>query len=138
MLIEHRHDRPIGRHQAASAIDQERDALERGAASQILTGQARPGLDGFLGRGRVPIARQIDQHEPMAEIEEIDLLGTPRRVGGAREVGPPGERVDEARFADVGTPGESDLGKFGRRQPFEISGARDERAGLREEKPAGF
>ena len=138
MLVERAHHRAVASHQAAPAIDQERDAAERGAALEILLGELGPSLDLLVGRRGVAVAGQIDQREAVAQIVEVDLLGAARRVRDAGEVGVPGQRVEQARLADVRASGEGDLRQRRRRQPGEIARAGDERASLREEQPAGL
>ena len=63
----------------------------------------------------------------LAEGEEVDLLRAARRVGGAGQRLAAGERVDQCRLADIGAPGEADLGAVGGRacrpSPRRLSGS---------------
>src|SRR3546814_6967104 len=65
----------------------------------------QPGPDAYLAfrRPGVAVARQVYEHQPPAEVEEIDLPRPARGVRGARECLAPGQRVDEARLADIRT-----------------------------------
>ena len=71
---------------AVARIDQQADALERRAAAQEGRGEILPGLLHRPRHLREAVARQIDQGELAAEIEEIDL---PRmaRAGRGRAPG---------------------------------------------------
>ena len=73
-----------------------------------------------------------------AEIEEVELARATGRVRNAGERRAPGQRVQEARLADVGAPGEGDLGQLERRQHLDPLGPGDEVAGLGEEDAPGF
>ena len=67
----------------------------------ICDGQILPTLLEALGHLGEAVTRQVDQHQPAAEVEEIEL---PRVAGlgrDARQGRAAGERVDEARLADV-------------------------------------
>ena len=61
--------------------------------------------------------------QAVAEIEKIDLLGATRRMRDPRQVGVPGERVDQARLADVRASREGNLGQRRHWQAFEIDRA---------------
>ena len=75
--------------------------------------------DLLLGDRRVAVARHVDEGEAPADVEEVELLGAARRVRGAGQRVAPGERVDEARLADVGAPREGDLHRAHGRQAVE-------------------
>ncbi len=82
-----------------------------GRPAQVVPREPRPLLDLGLGRLRRSRARHVDDPEIDARRpEEVQLLRTAGRVGGACEPAMADERVDEARLADVGAPGERDLG----------------------------
>ena len=137
-LVEGGHDGLIGRCNAPPRVEQQADPPERRPAAQVGLGEACPGLDLLFGRGGVAVARQVDENEPAVQIEEIELPRAPRRVGGARQRAAAGQRVDEARLADVGAAGEGDLGQGGRGQAIGCSDARDEAAGPREQPAPGL
>src|SRR5262249_45212812 len=61
------------------------------------------------------VARHVDEGE-RAALEENQLLGAARRMRRARERLAPGQRIDQARLADVGASGERDLDTFFSRQ----------------------
>ena len=76
--------------------------------------------------------------EAAAEVEEIDLLGAARRVGGPGQRPAVGQRVDQAGLADIRPAGESDLRQGVRRQIAHAHDARNEGAFLREQQAPGF
>ncbi len=114
-------------------IDQQQDAPQIGPAADVGIDQAGPALDLGFGDLCIAVARQVHQHQVRAEIEEIDLLRPARRVGDARQMLPAGERVQEARLADIGAAGERHLRQSGRRQAIQRFSAGDEPAFLREQ-----
>ncbi len=95
--------------EAMPRIDQHIDPRQSGAAMQIIVDEPGPGRDLALCRGRIAVARQIDQHEPFGAAEKDQFLGAARRVRGARQRAPAGKRVDQARFADIGAAGKCDF-----------------------------
>ena len=95
-------------------------------------------MDFRFRRPRITKSRQIDQHQPAAEIEEINLLGPARRMAGAGQRLAAGQRIDEARLADIRAAGEGDFGQIVRRQAINLDRAQYEPALLREEAPARF
>ena len=114
--VEVLHRLAVGVLHAVARIDQQADALERRPAAQEGRGEILPGL---LHRPRhlgEAVARQVDQDRAgLAEIEEIDLPRVARARRGAGERAPAGQRVDQARLADIGAAGEGDLGQRDRR-----------------------
>src|SRR5271166_785748 len=86
----------------------------------------------------IAVARQIDEHQPCVEIEEVDLPGPTGGVRGSSECAAPGQRVEEARLADVRTPGEGDLRQViaGKRRRFGSAG--DEPGFAGEKAPSGL
>ena len=67
-----------------------------------------------FARRRIAVARHVDQRHARAGKKD-QLLRPSRRVRGAGEAVAAGERVDEARLADIGAAGEGDLdGAHGR------------------------
>src|SRR5262249_61691735 len=70
--------------------------------------------------------------------EKDQLLGAARRMRGARERAPSGERVDQARLADVGAAGNGDLDAAHARQRRGRSGGGGELPIAREQLAAGF
>ena len=83
------------------------------AVSRRRTG---PAADLAFRRFGIAVSWQIDEHQPPVEIEEVDLPGSTGGVGGSRERPASGQRVEEARLADVGPSGEGDLGQRMARQ----------------------
>ena len=63
-----------------------------------------------------------DNRRLLRALEEDQLLGPARRVRGARQRVAAGERVDEARLADIGAARERDLDALHARQAVERSG----------------
>ena len=70
--------------------------------------------------------------------EEDQLLGAAGRMRGARQRLAPGERVDQARLADIGAAGERDLDAAHRRQRFDRGRGPDELPVAGEQLAAGF
>jgi hypothetical protein len=68
-----------------------------------------------LRHAGIAIARQIDEPRGLAERIEIDRLRAPGGLADEGEALAAEERIDCARLADVGAPGEGDLGRAGRR-----------------------
>ena len=66
--------------QPVAGVDQQAEAHAGWAGPQIELDQARPGPDLLPADAGEAVARQVDQQQPAAEIEEVDLLGAPRRV----------------------------------------------------------
>src|SRR3546814_18070330 len=73
--------------------------------------QKAPFTDHLLRRLRKAVPRHVDktEQERIANVEEIQLLRTPRRVRGARQSIPSRKSVQERTFADIGAAGESDF-----------------------------
>ena len=97
--------------EAVPRVDQHVDARERGAAQQEFVDQLGPGRDLGLRRRGIAIAGHVDQPQLglVGALEEDQLLGAARRVRGARQRVAAGQRVDQARLADIGAAGEGDL-----------------------------
>ena len=120
----------VGRLEAVPGVDQQVDPRQVGAALQERVDERGPGLDLGLRRRRVAVARHVDQHEVSRPGEEDQLLGAARRVRGAGQRVAAGERVDQARLADIGAADERDLDAAHLRQ-------RRDRACRRQELPVG-
>src|SRR3546814_7675525 len=56
-----------------------------------------PGLDLALADLGIGVARQVDQHQPAAEVEEIDLPGRARGGRNAGQGPAASQRVDQDR-----------------------------------------
>ncbi len=82
------------------------------------------------------VARQVGEHQPFAQDEEVELLRAARRIRGARQVVLSGQRVEQAGFADVRPSGEGDLGQVGFGDLVEPGDAEQEGACLREQPAA--
>ena len=117
-------------------VDQQAHPQQARPPAQIGEHQPGPALDHVLGRLGEAVARQIDQDQPAAQVEQVDLLGPARRVGGARQAGPAGQRVDQARLADVRSARERDLRQPRRRQLVELDHPAQEGRLLREQLAA--
>ena len=81
----------IDRFQAVAPVDQHEHPRERRAAAQEVVHHHRPAGDLLLRRGRVAIARHVDEAHPglgliLAQGEEVQLLRPARRVRGTRRV----------------------------------------------------
>src|SRR6202035_944332 len=70
--------------------------------------------------------------------EKIDLAGPSRRVRGAGQHASAGQRVDEARFADIRTAEKRDFRKGFGRQRLSLGAAGDKAAVPREQEPPGL
>ena len=137
-LAQHGHELEIDRLEPVPRVDQQAGAHQAGAAAQVGPDQPLPGVDLGLGRLGETVAGQIDQHQPAAQVEHVDLLRAPGRARDARQLVAPGQRVDQARLADVRTPGKGHLGQARRRQLGEVGDAGDEGARLGEQLPPRF
>src|SRR3546814_1139729 len=73
--------------------------------------QKAPFTDHLLRRLRKAVPRHVDktEQERIANVEEIQLLRTSRRVRGACQSIPSRKCVQERTFADIGAAGESDF-----------------------------
>ena len=100
--------------------------------------QLGPGRDLGFGRGGIAVARHVDDVEAVAAGEEDQLLRAARRVRGARQRLAAGERVDQARLADIGAAGEGDLDAAHRRQRRRRAGGGNEVPLAGEQPPAGL
>jgi len=119
-------------------VDQQAEPAQGGATFEICPDQGRPDTNLLAADRGIAIARQIDQHQAPTQIEEIDLLGAAGRVGHTRQCFPAGQRIDQARLAHIGTPGEATSGSPRRRQGFGLGGTGNEIASLGEQKSAGL
>jgi hypothetical protein len=119
-----------------AGVDQEADQRQAGPAAQIGEDQLGPGLDRGLGRPGIAVAGHVDQDEPTREVEEVELLGPARRVGGSGEPAPAHERVQQRALADVRATGERHLGRARGRQLLEPGHAQEEAGRAGEQQPA--
>src|SRR3546814_8680201 len=94
---------------AMTGINEEESAFEHLPPAQIIIHQKAPFTDHLLRRLRKAVPRHVDktEQERIANVEEIQLLRTPRRVRGARQSIPSRKSVQERTFADIGAAGES-------------------------------
>src|SRR3546814_5791611 len=95
----------------SSDLNEEESAFEHLPPAQIIIHQKAPFTDHLLRRLRKAVPRHVDktEQERIANVEEIQLLRTPRRVRGARQSIPSRKSVQERTFADIGAAGESDF-----------------------------
>ena len=127
----------VGVFQAMPGVDQQVDAGEIGAAFQVGVDELRPFHDFLLRRFGVTVARHIDEAQ-RAVIAEIDqFLGAAGRVRCAREAFAAGQRVDQARLADIGASGKGDLDAAHLRQRLERVRRPQEPPFVREQLPSG-
>ncbi len=111
---------------------------EIGASLEEGMDQRGPGLDLGLRSGRIAVARHVDQRELRRSAEKDQLLRAARRMRGARERAPSGKRVDQARLADIGAPGNGDLDAAHARQRHGRAGGGGELPVARKQLAAGF
>ncbi len=137
-LVQHGHHLQVVLLEAVPGVDQHADAAQHGASLQEGVDQGRPFGDLMLRRLGKAIARQIDQGQAAPQIEKIDLLGAARGVGGAGQAIAPGQRVDQARLADIGPSGEGDFRQARHRQAVKRRRAEGEAAVLGEEQTTRF
>ena len=109
-------------------VDQHIDPRQRGATLQELMDQLGPGRDLGLRRRGVAIAGHVDQPKPclVRAVEEDQFLGAARRMRGARQRVAAGQRIDQARFADIGAAGERHFHARHRRQRLDRGRGPDE------------
>src|SRR3546814_20317222 len=83
-----------------TGINEEESAFEHLPPAQIIIHQKAPFTDHLLRRLRKAVPRHVDktEQERIANVEEIHLLRTPRRVRGARKSIPYRTRVPERTF----------------------------------------
>ena len=131
--VEHLHQRAVGILDSVSRVDQQHEAAQAWPAAQVIAHQPRPRRHLALGGAGIAVAWKIHQHQRVVEAEKVDLARAARRVGGAGEGGASGQRVDQARFADVGAPGEGHLGQGRFGKTVERRRTQNEAALLREQ-----
>ena len=102
-----------------SHIDDEHQPTQRDARREIAFDEHAPARLLVLGTLGESVPRQIDEHhlEPIGrlDLKQIELPRGPRRGAGANQTLSPDQRVEQARFSDIGAPGESNLGQRRRR-----------------------
>src|SRR5688500_11373051 len=64
----------------------------------------------------VTVTRKIHQKTIMAQLKKIQVLSTSRRFTDKSKAATIGQRINGARFACIGPPGESYFHSLGRRQ----------------------
>ena len=113
---------------AVAGVDQHIDPRQRGASLQELMDQLGPGRDLGLRRRGVAIAGHVDQPQSciVRAVEEDQFLGAARRMRGARQRVAAGQRIDQARFADIGAAGKRHFHARHRRQRFDRGRGPDE------------
>src|SRR6185503_9446492 len=99
----------------APHVDEHDHATQRRALAEIRLDERPP--RGALARRthREPIARQVDDPEPLVLQEEVELSRPSRRARRPREAAPAEDGVDERRFPHVRPPANGDLGWSRRR-----------------------
>ena len=111
--------------EAVAGVDQHIDAARdwRGRADRRGSARSRPRPWSWrLRHSRSPACRPASS--AAAAGEEDQLLGAARRVRGARQRLAAGQRVDQARLADIGAAGKGDLDAAHRRQRVDRAGGR--------------
>jgi len=89
--------------------------------------------DGF-GNLCITVARQIDHEAAVAQFEEIDVLGSPRRFGNIGESDMVGQGINRAGFACIASSDKCDFcGRVG--QVFEMVDGCEEFGVLKEVHP---
>ena len=137
-LAERVEHRLVGLLEAVAGVDQHVDAGEVGAAAQVGVDHLGPGRDLGLGGRGIAVARHVHHVEGAAAGEEDQFLGAAGRARGARQLLAAGERVDQARLADIGAAGERDLGAAHRRQRYGRAGGGDKVPVAGEQLAAGL
>jgi len=92
------------------------DAL-RMRGPQVVVDDFGPLTSGLLGRSRVTEARKIDEIEGTIDPEVVDRLGPPGSRARARQF-PAQKLVQQARLADIRTPGEGDFRELVENESF--------------------
>src|SRR5690606_40486936 len=95
--------------ESMSGINQQQDPAKLRTPLQIAACEARPAFNVFLRSLRIAVARQIDEHEAPAQLEEDQLLRATGSTGSTSKCTPAGQGIDEAGLADVGSACEGDL-----------------------------
>src|SRR5262245_43333293 len=123
-----------------AGIDEKEHAFQLAASLEVIADQPRPALDLSFRSPRVAVSWHIDEIERavLAEHEEIELARPSRRHRDPGEAGAPGQRVDEARLADIGAAGEGHFGAAVARQVGDARHALEEGArGLEQRLASG-
>ena len=118
-LVEQRHHLFVAVHHPAPGIDQERHPPQPRPSAQVCEDQLLPVCRLGLGALGEAIAGQIDQHQPFRQLEEVDLPCRAGGLGHPRQSLAPGQRIDQAGLAGVGT---ADKGHFGNPSGSRLSG----------------
>jgi hypothetical protein len=137
-LVEQLHRvRVVGLYSVAR-VDEQEHAFQLAASFEIIADQPRPRLGLRLRGPRIAVARHVDEIERavLSEREEIKLARPSRGHRDPRETAAPGERVDQARLADIGAAREGYLGAAVFRQVGDARHALDEGARASEQRLA--
>src|SRR5439155_6787886 len=118
-----------------SRVQQMDDTAQLRASAQIAFDERLPCRALLLRDARVPVSRQVYQHECVVDLEEVDLARAAGSVAHPRELLSAYESVEERRLADVGPPGKRDFRQLRLRAPSvrtrhateELERANDER-----------
>jgi hypothetical protein len=119
-------------------VDQHQRPAQRRSADEIELDQTYPIGNLLLRRPGIAIAGKIGEHQPAAEVEEVELARPARRTRDFGERLAAGQRIDQARLADIRPAGERDLRQDVRGDLLELGGACDEAALLREQPAPTF
>ena len=113
------HPSPRCAHPAAAS----RGAASRGRAGSRTSAPASPAFTAFAG-ARVAVARHIDQRQPAAEIEEVELPRAPRRADTRASARRPVSAFSSDDLPTLDRPANATSGARRRRQLIEPLRAR--------------
>src|SRR5690606_11221429 len=133
-LVEFRHYFAVDVLEAMAGINQQQDPAKLRTPLQIAACEARPAFNVFLRSLRIAVARQIDEHEAPAQLEEDQLLRATGSTGSTSKRTPAGQGIDEAGLADVGSACEGDLRPEARRYLIGLGGGQHEASLLGKEQ----
>jgi len=117
-------------------VNQHEGACQSGPSPEIAAQHGLPFLHFLLRRLGIAVARHVDEGEGIGDVEEIELAGAARRVGGPGQFPDPGQGIDKGRLADIGTAGKGDFNARGRRQLVKCRHSQHEGGGGRKQPAA--
>src|SRR5207249_5829861 len=101
--------------ETAPHVDDQHDAAERRPPAKVALDEGAPGDALALGTDREAVAGQVDEHEALVHLEEVELPRAPRRRARPREPATADQAVQHRGLPDVGPAGDRHLGQSGRR-----------------------
>ena len=95
----------VGLFQCLANIHQQDHTTQRLPRLQVVRDISLPLAFHGLGYLGIAVARQVNQPDTFADLKKIDLAGTSGGFADARQCTLPGQHVQGAGLAGIGTPG---------------------------------